>query len=137
MHIPDLIPVGDALRAVGWLAGNEPFPTGEMEARLYRKLAEFCARPWHPPAAPTTAGVHLCELCQFDGPTTNSEIYVPGSGVIYYAPVAIAHYAAAHRYLPPLEFLDALAASSMPNSMEYKKALLANGGRDLLRASPT
>ncbi|WP_154668261.1 hypothetical protein [Pseudoduganella violaceinigra] len=44
------------------------------------------------------------------------------------------HYVAAHRYLPPQIFIDAVLACPAMNSMDYKRALLANGGRSLVKA---
>jgi hypothetical protein len=41
---------------------------------------------------------------------SNGEIRVPGDDVIYAAPLLIVHYIEEHGYLPPAEFLKALAA---------------------------
>jgi hypothetical protein len=40
----------------------------------------------------------------------NGEIWVPGDDVIYAAPVLIVHYIEEHGYLPPPQFLKAVAA---------------------------
>ena len=56
---------------------------------------------------------------------------------MYAAPVAVVHYIAAHWYCPPQIFIDAVLACPQMASMEYKKALLDSGGRDLLRMGRT
>ena len=45
----------------------------------------------------------------------------------------ITHYIAAHWYRPPDVFLEAVRACPPMRSMDYMKALLANGGRGLVR----
>jgi hypothetical protein len=97
---------------------------------FFRKLAQLCADPWQPVVS---AGAHACELCQFDAPQFSANVFVPHAGKIYAAPVAVVHYVAAHWYCPPQVFIDAVLACPHMTSMEYKKALLANRGRGLLR----
>ena len=77
-------------------------------------------------------GVHECELCQFQPAEGTANIFVPYQGNIYVAPELIVHYIAAHRYKPPQVFVDAVMACPTMNSMDYKKAVLANGGRPLV-----
>lgn len=115
-----------SLLAVGWLTAAAPFPTGTVTPAFYEKLLELCRDPWMPAVS---AGFHQCEICQFDGPRMKDELYVPGDGVIYVAPVGIAHYVAAHAYRPPDVFIAAVHACPPMRSMQYKKAFLANGGR--------
>jgi len=121
----------EALVAVGWLDQHSGFATGSVAEGFFRKLQDLCAEPWQPVVS---AGWHSCALCQFDGPRFNSNVFIPYEGKIYVAPVAIVHYVAAHRYLPPQVFIDAVLACPKMNSMEFKRALLANGGRSLVRA---
>ena len=72
-------------------------------------------------------GEHTCELCKgapdlFVGKTinpawtrwadqrsSNGEIRVAGEGVVFAAPVLIVHYIEEHGYLPPAQFLEAVA----------------------------
>jgi len=121
-----------ALLAVGWI-GRADYPTGETDPDTYRKLVDLCRDPWMPAVS---AGFHSCELCQFDGVRMKDEVYVPGRGCIYVAPTGIVHYISAHWYRPPTPFLEALLACPPTRSMEYKKAVLENGGRSLLSAKP-
>jgi hypothetical protein len=48
------------------------------------------------------------------------------------APVAVAHYISAHWYRPPQIFIEAVLKCPPIDSMNYKKAPLANGGRSLV-----
>ena len=79
-------------------------------------------------------GAHTCALCQCDAPQFSANLFVPYQGKVYVAPVAIVHYIAAHWYVPPAVFIAAVEACPPVQSMAYKKALLANGGRALLRS---
>jgi len=121
-----------ALVAVGWLGEGSEFTRGSVSSEFFDKLKKLCADPWQPVVA---AGYHSCELCQFDAPRFSSNIFIPYKGQIFVAPVGIVHYIAAHRYLPPLVFIEAVIACPPIHSMEYKKALLANGGRSLVKAA--
>ena len=102
---------------VGWLGRGAPFERGDVPPALVSTLARLCADP-----VQRTRGFHPCELCR--SPTVgvrflhdgreivlgSAEIRVAGSGgIIYAAPNLILHYVTEHRYLPPREFLDALA----------------------------
>lgn len=135
-HYPDLAPYAPShpdaatLRAVGWLGRD--YPQGPVPVAFYRKLAELCAAPWQPAVA---AGVHACALCQYDGPHSSGALYVPseGEGLIYVAPMAITHYIASHWYQPPPAFIAAVLACPPMRSMAYHRALLACGGRALVR----
>ena len=122
---------GDALFAVGWLGRGEEFPRGEVSEDFFAKLTALCASPWQPIAA---GGGHACELCQYEAPRFSANVFVPHARRIYVAPVGIQHYVAAHWYCPPAEFIEAVLACPAMGSMAYKQALLANGGRSLVRA---
>jgi hypothetical protein len=141
--IKDLEPCGyfplecEALTSIGWLGRGAEFDTGPVGEDFVRKLTELCSAPWQPVVS---AGFHVCELCQFDGPAFSDNVFVPYQGRIYVAPVAVVHYISAHWYRPPQDFIDAVLKCPPIASMDYKKALLANGGRSLvkpgLRAKP-
>lgn len=124
--------VSTSLRAVGWLAADLPYSTGRVDRLVFEKLSELLSDAWEPFAS---AGVHPCELCQFK-PEKSSvrNLFVPGKGVIYVCPELILHYINAHRYCPPVQFCEAVLACTDTKSMDYKKSLLANGGRELLQA---
>jgi hypothetical protein len=123
-HFADLSPysylksqTGSALN-VGWLGRSHPFPVGDVPDGVVTKLLRLAANE----AVNRTRGWHECELCETpDYPTTmeidgktlalgDAEIRVTGAdGTVYAAPTMIAHYIAEHSYLPPPEFLEALA----------------------------
>ena len=119
----------ESLLAVGWLGSDEPFPKGPIQPEFFLRLKELCVDPWQPVAS---AGFHVCTLCQFDGPRFSANLFVPYAGRIYVAPVGIVHYIAAHWYCPPAVFVQAVLSCAPMKSMDYKRLLLANGGRDLV-----
>ena len=118
----------EALIAVGWLGSNDEYPRGVVSEQFFSKLKSLCDSPWQPVVS---AGCHPCSLCQFDAPAFSDNVFVPHGGKIYVAPVGVVHYIAAHRYLPPPVFIEAVLACPPIQSMEYKRAILANGGRSL------
>lgn len=122
----------EALLAVGWLEHGVEFRQGRVAEDFYAKLKALCSDPWQPVVS---AGLHQCSLCQFDSPAFSSNVFVPYSGRIYVAPVGILHYIAAHWYCPPEVFVAAVLACPPMRSMEYKRSVLANGGRSLIGAA--
>ncbi|HTN01487.1 hypothetical protein [Planctellipticum variicoloris] len=119
------------LRAIGWLRGGQPFSTGDVEESLFERLKVLTSRALQIAAIP---GIHQCDLCQFDGPGGSRNLLIPGDGVIYAMPELAIHYIAAHWYQPPEEFQRAVLTCPDTDSMEYKRALLANGGRGMFAA---
>jgi len=129
-------------RAVGWLSKGKAYPRGEVDAVWYAKLCELIQNPWTPIAS---AGVHHCELCRFTGgadsmfnktlrvrAVSGLQVYVPGDGILFLAPVSIAHYIDSHEYLPPAEFQKAISDCPSMRSMDYLRLVLDNGGREFL-----
>lgn len=116
------------LVAVGWLDLSSKVEHGHVSPDFLERLKSLCKEPWQPVAA---AGSHACSLCQYDAPKFSDNVFVPYQGKIYVAPVAIIHYISTHWYVPPEVFISAVNACPTMNSMEYKRALLANGGRHL------
>ena len=121
-YYPDLSPYEFTIRDapalnVGWLDSDHVFPTGEVAAAAFDRLIRHGASPVH-----VTRGVHDCQLCEAESPFTVwtadgsvrawlgfSEIHVVGTdGIRYAAPSLIVHYIAAHGYLPPIEFIEAV-----------------------------
>jgi hypothetical protein len=113
---------GGLFVAVGWLDAGSEYATGSPSEAVYRRLLEFCTRPWQAPV-PVEAGVHACNLCLFDGPQFNGRLFVPGRQVVYVCPTGITHYIAAHRYAPPVEFQQAVLEFPSMQSREYLHAL--------------
>lgn len=131
------------LRAVGWLGGGSRFSTGDTAEEDFDKLCSLLVKPWQPGGF---LGWHDCDLCQFGtGPKTLrygdheiqmgiSNLFVPASDRIFVAPSLIAHYIDCHRYKPPAAFVESVRACPKMASMKYKKALLAAGGRELVKS---
>ena len=131
-------PIGEVgnFLAVGWLDFGDDYPTGETKCEVYEKLKRIAGASSRIDLyLPVAGGVHTCSLCQFDGPPSHSHVFVPGDGCLYVSPEAIIHYIGVHRYLPPEAFLEAVHLCPDPNSMAYKKAVLENGGREVIRKS--
>lgn len=120
----------EALTAIARLERDSIFEKGPVEETFYRKLCELVSDPWQPVKS---FGYHSCELCQFDGPPCSKNVFIPYQGKIFVAPVAIVHYVSTHWYQPPPIFVEAVMACPPMKSMEYKEALLSNGGRGLVR----
>jgi hypothetical protein len=115
---------------VGWLDGVHPFPTGKVEQCLIEKMKSLASRP-----VELYRGRHICEICsppdiiRFlpdrkvidpDCPWakwasqrwSNGEIRVADEKVVFAAPVLIVHYIEEHSYLPPVQFLEAVAKTT-------------------------
>jgi hypothetical protein len=122
----------ETLIAIGWLGKEVTFETGPISEQFFCKLKELCSAPWQPIAS---AGFHFCELCQFDAPRFSENVFVPYRGKIYVAPAAIVHYISTHWYRPPQIFVDAVLTCPPMRSIDYNKAVLANGGRSLVRVN--
>jgi len=123
-----------ALRAVGWLEAGQPFPTGRVEPAVFERLSEFARDPWEPFAS---LGVHPCDLCQYEPIAHGARnIFIPGHQILYVCPELITHYMNAHGYRPPDEFCNAVLRCSPMRSRAYLEAILANGGRPLVRSRP-
>jgi hypothetical protein len=118
------------LISVGWLSRKTEFEKGSISEEYYERISELVKNPWEPI---THAGVHLCDLCQFSGPAFTKNVFIPYNEQIYVAPEAIVHYSEAHWYKPPNVFIEAVLNCPEMNTMAYKKALLANGGRNLVK----
>jgi hypothetical protein len=126
-YFPDLSPYSygghhPGVVHVGWLDGIHPFPKGEVEPSLIEKMKRLTKRP-----VELYRGKHICELCRgapdmfvekkinpawgkwADQRWSNGEIRVTGEGGIFAAPVLIVHYIEEHGYLPPAQFLEAVA----------------------------
>jgi hypothetical protein len=134
-YFPDLSPYAYGHEAhpgvvhVGWLDGIHPYPTGTVNTRLIEKMKLLAKKP-----VELYRGKHICELCAeppglkktimpnsividqtspwlqwADQRSSNGEIRVRYGELIFAAPVLIVHYIEEHGYLPPTEFLDAIA----------------------------
>jgi hypothetical protein len=123
----------DNVRAIGWLERDRPFATGGVPPAVYVRLSKLLRDPWQPIVA---MGPHECDLCRFAAEARGTRnLFVPGDAVIFVCPELILHYMNAHGYAPPDEFCTAVLKCPDTRTMEYKRLLLASGGRCLLLAS--
>jgi hypothetical protein len=114
---------------VGWLERGKEFTVGECDPRVYRRLVEFLADPWQPMVC---CGFHDCTICQYEPQHRGSaNLFIPACSFLYACPELITHYMNAHGYAPPVEFCEAELQCPPMRSMEYLKAILANGGKTL------
>jgi hypothetical protein len=118
---------GLPLVSIGWMEPPHPLRTGDAPPGFAERLAAFCARD---KLVNLLCGHQDCAFCgatyhQFlrrtGSPLGNGEIRVLGDGVVYAAPSLICHYVAAHSYLPPPEFVDAVMHGPGPDHRSYIK----------------
>jgi hypothetical protein len=124
-----------SLRRVGWLDGSHDFATGELAEELLLELGELRSRS---PGLRRIRGFFPCPLCGHigllrpdQGPELMNrlgccEIWVSDArGGWYCAPDRILHYIRAHDYLPPAEFIAALAQRSLSDPLPEAERLFA------------
>jgi hypothetical protein len=91
---------------IGWIDRWHPFPTGDTSAEFQARLERLCQG-----RVKQTRGFYSCDFCKGrDKPHSSAEMRVADAGKIYAAPLLVSHYVAAHRYLPPAEFIAAVLA---------------------------
>jgi hypothetical protein len=103
---------------IGWLSSSERFAVGDADHGLAQSLEGLLTSH----RVNKTRGYHLCEFCNDSRPIElrlragslllgSAEIWIPSrdEAVIYAAPDLVVHYVTVHKYLPPPEFLDAVA----------------------------
>jgi hypothetical protein len=115
---------------VGWLDPGHQIHQGRVNDDAAATLWQCCKV-----SVAQTRGIHLCELCNSGIPSIaerdgvklllgSAEIRVlTKGGRIYAAPTLIYHYIEVHQYLPPDEFLQALADGVSPPAPEYFEKL--------------
>ncbi len=124
--------------AVGWLAGNKPFPKGPVAPEVVAKLERLAElAPW----IFVFRGFHCCELCgpgvdrglkDSDGrrlpSSSHLNIFVPCDERIYVAPQCLPHYVVQHGYQPPDEFCEAVIRCPEPGTDAFRDLLCEVGG---------
>jgi hypothetical protein len=116
-----MVAVGDHVRAVGWLCSDHPFTRGSVPAEFLARLREFVRLAGDSAKAlyfPAFGGFHTCELCGEFHDIRN--LGVPAGEVLYVAPGMVAHYIEQHGYAPPADFVDAVMASPLPATAEFR-----------------
>ena len=129
----DLEPLGhDDIVAVGWLEPGKEFHRGAVTREFVAAFCDLAVNPWQPFAY---AGSHACGYCRLTGGPAyfqagnrsirvgSANLYVPGGSKLYLCPSLIIHYADAHEYAPPEEFMRAVLECPLMRSTEYLKAI--------------
>jgi hypothetical protein len=120
------------LLAVGWLQSPHKFETGATPSSLIGKLKALAEQTNWSYAEFSFRGLHKCSFCPVLEPSSQGipgshvNLFVPGDGVVYAAPAAIAHYIEAHSYLAPAAFLEAAQQCPDCTSAAYRAALCAS-----------
>lgn len=118
-----MVAEGEHIRAIGWLASDQPYARGPVPAEFVARLREFVRLADDSADAlyfGACAGFHTCEFC---GQAHDSRNFgVPSGGILFVAPAMVAHYVEQHGYAPPVEFIAAVAASRLPDTPEYRAA---------------
>lgn len=130
---------------VGWLDKDHSFVTGKVENTIIDKIEVMIVTH---KITNQMRGNHVCNLCTHIDPYEDtfywphkgkrvllgsSELWIPGkSNKVYAAPDMILHYITEHNYLPPSEFLNAVANFDLGgnwNGDEVMKSLVAAKGK--------
>ena len=90
--------------SVGWLGSTVP-TKGAVGANLLQALRYYSRSNYH---EDWLLGYRTCETC--DAAEGHGEFSIEWGGTRYVLPVLVLHYCEAHEYLPPAEFIRALAA---------------------------
>ena len=108
------------------------------------RLFGLFRNPWEPGVF---IGSAECDFCSFSGGPKSfqlsgqndsvhigvSNLFVPGDGCLFVAPSLIVHYVDAHGYCPPRVFQEAVMTCPEMRSVDYLKAVLANGPPGITR----
>lgn len=86
---------------VGWLDKGQPYTEGVAPKEFVEKLKRI-------PLGVHTKGWHDCPFCNDAKSSSQYQLRIGKSLVVYDAPQMILHYIAEHNYLPPQEFIDAV-----------------------------
>jgi hypothetical protein len=153
-HLPLIASTIDpsVLRSIGYLSRGIDYEMGDVPELVFERLCDLTQDAWAPWA---TTGVHFCDLCRFTGNSiaryqrvvgskqirspgyvvsavsSSSDVWIPGDGMLWICPTSITHYIDAHSFGLPPAFCEAVLKCPPMRSVEYFKALLNNGGRQL------
>ena len=119
-----MVAIGDHVRAIGWLSSDQPYPKSGVPPAFVARLRQFVRLASQSAATlsfPAFGGFHTCELCEQVHDCQN--LGVPAGPLLYIAPAMIGHYVEQHEYCPPAEFVAAVMASPLPDTVEYAAAV--------------
>ena len=126
---------------VGFLRGRAGFETGAVDRSFFEKLAELARETWVPfvRAGP----LDPCTVCQFanrrdsSGGSGGEFLFIPGTDVIYVAPVLVVHSIGVHWFRPPDAFIEAVLRCPPMRSGEYFRQLMAIGAGTFVKTVRT
>ncbi len=122
------------VRRVGYLSRGHRFTKGTTSAAFFDRLLALVEHPLGAWAGYHTCDIGWCGLRRHPPQPTfrykgrvlglgDTDIFVPGDEVVYWAPSLILHYIRRHRYVPPHCFVKAVLNCPEPLSREYSAAI--------------
>lgn len=112
---------GPHVRAIGWLDVDYPYETGKRLPVGFVGRLQTCAEDWATSAKllglQTFLGCHDCEFCR--DVAGFGSFGIPAGDILFVAPDMVGHYVAAHRYVPPDEFIAAVLEAPAFGSAMY------------------
>lgn len=116
-----LLGSGSDICAVGWLDKHHSYPKGPVPNSFLETLKRHIQTAWQPVVS---AGLYECSFCEV-GQTwgAGGNVWIPAPKVVYIAPEMITHYIETHDYQPPDEFIEAVLACPVQDSVEYQQAM--------------
>jgi len=117
------------LLAIGWLEYPRPFIQGDAPQGLPLRVRTLNSQAAEEFFLFTFLGLHDCSICAANGlgsvtlPDSYSNLFIPGSNVVFVAPGRVDHYIDVHSYLPPKQFIDAVFNCPDPRSPEFREAI--------------
>ena len=123
---------------VGWIDVQAEFKKGHVSAIFLTKLMEIaCGSESVRALVEPARELPQCAICGIISLPCggrllpDSELWIPGSGVIYASPISIIHYIDKHGYVPPQDYLDAVCSFDLKQTFNadeiYRHNLVESG----------
>jgi hypothetical protein len=141
-HMLDGFTLDDVI-CVGWIDVYGHFSTGDVPDELIDKLRKIACSVG--PVKSLVEPVRISPTCPMCGSLSircgssllpEAEMWVPAGGRYFSSPIAIIHYVEVHKYLPPVEYLDAVRSFDLSTEFDadsvYRAKLDASEWRPTL-----
>ena len=123
---------------VGWIDIQAEFKKGRVSPIFIAKLMEIaCGSESVRALVEPARELPRCPICGIislpcgKNLLPDSELWIPGRGVIYASPISIIHYIGDHGYLPPQDYLDAVCNFGLKQTFNadeiYRHDLVESG----------
>jgi hypothetical protein len=123
---------------IGWLDVRERFPTGDVPVGIAEKIRQIaCANGPVKALVEPSREQSTCPECGAldircgSSLLPDAELWIPSKDRFFSSPVAIIHYIEVHKYLPPIEYLDAVQAFDLTTDfvadVVYREKLVVSG----------